>query len=145
MPQPQVCAAPDPSGGVEAALCCPCTVCRGAVCAGYSHEFESSAHWSSLICICLSWLFEAPPCLLGWKGEQRRFCHGGIPSPTANFQLHLWDWKMALGTQGTLFPPAVAGGCGRSAITADIPHFRGTSQCFLLVFLPSFTLSTWGV
>lgn len=97
--------------------------------AGYFHEFEKSAHWSSLICICLPWLFQASLLsLLDWKGAgvQRRFCPGGITSPTAPFHLHLWDSRRALGRNGNLFPTAVAGGCVRAAIN----HFRGTNKRF---------------
>lgn len=38
--------------------------------AGYSQELEKAAHWSSVICISLSWLFQASSALLGWKGSR---------------------------------------------------------------------------
>lgn len=95
---------------------------------GYSRNLRSQhtgVHCSAFACL---GSFRLPSCLLDWEGAggQRRFCHGGITSPTAPTHPHLWDSKMALGRKGDLFPTAVAGGC----VSAAINHFGGTSQCF---------------
>lgn len=100
--------------------------------AGYSQEFEKSAHWSSLICISLSWKSFRHP-LLCWIGRgagmQRRFCPGGITHLQPPFTL-----ICGTGRKRSLSPTAVAVQPPlQSSITSEEP-----AKVFLLVLVPSF-------
>lgn len=93
--------------------------------------------WSSLICICLSWLFQASLCVLGWEGQQE--CRGSVVGDSHHLQ-----------------PPLTGGAstsiCGtvkwhleekaRGCVSAATPQTSIVSEepthVFLLVFLPSF-------
>lgn len=139
MPHPQISAAPDPSGGVKQSPDPPLAQRSSLSVAGYSHKFEKSAHWSSLLCICLLGSCRHPSCLLDWRGAgvQRRFCHGGITSPTAPFHLHLWDSTMAFGRKRNLFPTEAVS--VQPSIILEVP-----ANISLLVLLPPLALSRLG-
>lgn len=110
-----------------------------AVCAGYSHEFESSAHWSSLICIGLSWLFEASPLSAGLEGGAEEVLSWGNPitysplsPPPVGLENGTWNRR-----------EFVSPSCGRSAITADILTSEVPAHVSSLSFCPPLLSPPW--